>query len=69
MTFLLQFMDSWTYQTGFPLIRINPLNGTAVMASQEQFFYLQKPIPNPSLWKVPLFMEVNGSKENVWLLE
>jgi hypothetical protein len=50
--FLIQFMDSWTYQTGFPLIRLSPLNATAVVAKQEQFFYLQPPMPNPSTWKV-----------------
>uniref|UniRef100_A0A1I8BFL5 Peptidase_M1 domain-containing protein n=1 Tax=Meloidogyne hapla TaxID=6305 RepID=A0A1I8BFL5_MELHA len=63
---LSEFMDSWTYQTGFPLIQLIALNSTAVLANQVQFFYLQKPSPNPSLWKVPLFInrKTNGKTEN-----
>ncbi|KAF7637818.1 hypothetical protein Mgra_00002792 [Meloidogyne graminicola] len=48
---LSEFMDSWTYQIGFPLINLIPFNSTAVLANQLQFFYLQKPIQNPSIWK------------------
>jgi len=65
-------MDSWTYQTGFPLIQLIALNSTAVIASQVQFFYLQEPSSNPSSWKVPLFINgntTNNGSEDVIILE
>nr|CAD2167433.1 unnamed protein product [Meloidogyne enterolobii] len=65
-------MDSWTYQTGFPLIQLIALNSTAVIASQVQFFYLQEPSSNPSSWKVPLFINgntTNNGSEDVLILE
>uniref|UniRef100_A0A915NTH6 Aminopeptidase n=1 Tax=Meloidogyne floridensis TaxID=298350 RepID=A0A915NTH6_9BILA len=69
---LIRFMDSWTYQTGFPLIQLIALNSTAVIASQVQFFYLQEPSSNPSSWKVPLFINgntTNNGSEDVIILE
>ncbi|CAK5081502.1 unnamed protein product [Meloidogyne enterolobii] len=69
---LIRFMDSWTYQTGFPLIQLIALNSTAVIASQVQFFYLQEPSSNPSSWKVPLFINgntTNNGTEDVLILE
>uniref|UniRef100_A0A914MU83 Aminopeptidase n=1 Tax=Meloidogyne incognita TaxID=6306 RepID=A0A914MU83_MELIC len=69
---LIRFMDSWTYQTGFPLIQLIALNSTAVIASQVQFFYLQEPSSNPSSWKVPLFINgntTNNGSEDVLILE
>ncbi|CAK5081157.1 unnamed protein product [Meloidogyne enterolobii] len=65
-------MDSWTYQTGFPLIQLIALNSTSVIASQVQFFYLQEPSSNPSSWKVPLFINgnnTNNGSEDVLILE
>lgn len=67
-------MDSWTYQTGFPLITLRAArNASLLVADQQQFFYLQPAAPNPSRWKVPLFVAGNSRRKEtpstVWLLE
>ncbi|KAI3419126.1 hypothetical protein GPALN_006887 [Globodera pallida] len=65
-----EFMDSWTYQTGFPLISLKPArNASLLIADQEQFFYLAPAVPNPSRWKVPLFFDTPTTNETLWLLE
>ncbi|KAL3100685.1 hypothetical protein niasHT_020964 [Heterodera trifolii] len=65
-----EFMDSWTYQNGFPLISLKSTrNSSLLVADQEQFFYLEPSMPNPSRWKVPLFLDTKEHKRTMWLLE
>lgn len=54
-----QMMNSWTKQTGYPMISIN-LNNNKLKLRQERFFYLNQ--KNSQLWNIPIEINVKGKK-------
>lgn len=62
-----EFMDSWIYQPGFPLIQLYQINNSnEYLIKQNVFTTESKPLKKEILWKVPLFLEdsINATKNN-----
>lgn len=64
-----EFMDSWIYQPGFPLIQLNQIKENKYIIRQEVFTIHSKPLKK-LVWKVPLFLKNSmDSRRIIWLTE
>jgi puromycin-sensitive aminopeptidase len=54
-------MDSWVFQSGYPLITVQT-EGREVVLSQQLFQYLQDGADGSRLWHVPIFLKARTAK-------
>jgi puromycin-sensitive aminopeptidase len=63
-----RIMDSWIFQPGFPLVRVDLRPGGAEL-TQRRFFYAPPAEGDGARWSVPLLLRAGSSEEKRLLLE
>ncbi|MCL4357681.1 M1 family metallopeptidase [Patescibacteria group bacterium] len=56
------FMDSWTKQSGFPLVNVN-FKHTKLNISQQRFYINPQATKKATIWPIPLFSEPGVDRE------
>ena len=55
---VLELMNGWIFQPGFPLITAELRDGGDLVLTQQRFTYLPPTNPSPATWQIPLQMRI-----------